>query len=623
MGERFAVEFKVGTKIINTFSSRLVKSPVLYDLIKFKPEKPVVIDEDTELFEILLHYIRYPCYFPPLKVRDVFQSILEKYKVEPKYFTKNELYDISKAIIEENNGNIDEAFFKSYKLQKRIFDNIYVQGVDINYVSDTTKNLYDNLITDKSSCNPKFIQYLYNRGRFDLSDNLNKLLKKSIKYSPINVSAQLIDIFAENKFKFEFDLLNESILEDRMNLFKYLNQRLIPNKQNIHLYLYNSKNKEMTDLILKTYNGFDKKILKEKVSFNLGENTFSINSKYLVLAPVLYGIVEKEIEFNNNYTIRLEEDPKLFEIFLLNIKYPKYVIPNQYKEKIIPLIKKYNCYQKVFLEPKLSKIVKCLIDSNQGDINGAFTEAIFKCDSSIYIEIYGMGVDINFDVDQISNICSNAITAHQCCDKEFITFMKERGRKDLKENIKSIFSFACRFGTAEHIDNICSIMKYDDELIKNGIIDCISKNNDISLIYLSKYGSEKIILENKDLIFDKLISLDCESFFIFSYIINLTDYTITKEHVIKALICCFYKTLAIVLNFYLKKGHKFIIDEETVDKTLKYTHDRMSKLKLLHEYEFEIYDYENIAEKKLSSPRKSQYCTVMDIRYLNGDKILD
>ena len=187
--DRFPVKFKIGTKIFDTFSTRLVKSNVLYDLIKTKSETynnsnennecPMLleINEDPMLFGYLLHYIRYPQYHPPENVKDVFPAILEKYGVEPKYHQKNELFKLSKMIVEENNGNINEAFFKSYNTD--VYSNIYNQGVDINYDGEATKDLYNCLITKKSRCDIKFIWFLYNRGRNDLID------KKSLKHSQI------------------------------------------------------------------------------------------------------------------------------------------------------------------------------------------------------------------------------------------------------------------------------------------------------------------------------------------------------------------------------------------------------------------------------------------------------
>lgn len=344
------------------------------------------------------------------------------------------------------------------------------------------------------------------------------------------------------------------------------------------------------------------------------DKIFIIDRQTLNKSTMLKNILETNTQ-NNLNIISLDEDPNLFKHLIKYMKHYDYVYPHNLKIQLIDLHKKYSIIDDIYIEKILLPKAKLYIDSDNGNINAAFVQAMCEDDATIK-NIYMHGVDINFDIDNQSNANSDkelksnlfhdCINAWRVCNPYFLEMMFRFEREDIDTNGQYVFKMACAYGDNRHIDvfvNKYNIYKWD---IFDGMKFAVMHNNLANLNHLIMYYTPNC--KEINALF-KLAYDHSDDPKIVSYLYCKYDIVITKEILIDVIINCFIDVLSIVLSFYSNQKHednqKFIIDKDIIAKVLTRTHDRFIKLKILDKYGFSVENLnEIIANKSLPVPSK-------------------
>lgn len=603
-------------------------------------------DEDPTIFNMMLLYIKYPKNFPPKEHEQTVLSLLNKYGISEKF--KNETVSgYAKYILESSNGtNINDLYFSLTNETSDVLDDIYMQGVDINYSID---NLYSKLINSTHQCHPDFLHNLYSRGREDFVNNLLELLYASCQYSTPTLINVIYKMCIDNKITIDYVKMYQYIHNtgNKMNILYFLSSVTVNDEQKSSIM--NIEKSPQTELTATGETPSRRESDQAKCrsdeqsstqandasdkcqdASNQHRTTNSEKEQIKVRVRDEQFNVEKDIlnklsKINtDDDEIVIDEDPKLFEIIINYIKYPKYIIPRDFKDAAMRLLTKYDIKEKQFDEVLLTMKAKYLINKNNGDINKAFADARFTDYETLH-SIYMQGVDINFDINERFSIWNNAINAHRQCHPSLVRYLMERGRKDFDDHIvRNFTNWACAYSSIECLEEFFSVItgNISDDDILICLHSLMSTGELINLKYVLMY---KIFMESLTKNIDKLIDsgiIASYNPYKLYYIMYLSKYTVTKECLLKVIGESFNDTMFAFLTHYLENGGEpFEIDENTIQKLIKSTSDRISKLKMLQSKKFIVNDLELIIEQEknnlLPKPSSSRHCLVRDFSYFN------
>lgn len=625
IGERSEVTINVRDMVFHTYTTRLIQSDYLVDLIvnNVKPYE-FTIDEDPILFQLMLQYIRYPAYHPHKEIEDRFYELLHKYGVSKKIKYSNTPYGYVKYLLNKY-PDVNKLFFNSTQLDSNDLDIIYNHGVDINYYCP---NLYDNLVSQNYMCSVGFIQCLHKYGRLDFNDNIHRLFEHICSYGGIDHVLCMIKIF--RTICVDFDVLH------------YINIAI--KNHNIHAYICINHSYQITvDEFKKILEHIQQNninckcwscrpLLWSNISNIDTPSTYIIKSKYGgykigvnsddISSPIILNMLHNSQD-QGIYEIVLNDDHKLLEIIMLYMKYKDYVIPHNYISKIEALMDKYQIPRKMYHNTELTDRAKFLLEQKSGNVDDAFVAAL-NYDYDTILSIYQLGADINY---RCFAYWPNAASA---CDGSFISFLKQRGRSDSDDRLLGNIYNAC------HNSNITIIMQYhlaahftpsikftDDVLLL--IIKRLMNNDPSYLSILATEEYEKVILKNFDELLDHAICYH-GGMNVYS-LVSLTNIKITKENLERALIMGFNDTFYVIMTLYLENNNAYDIDQSVIDETLKITNDRVQKLQLAQKNGFGIANMSNIIQMsingELCQPVKSRSGSIINYNYFNGTTILN
>lgn len=260
----------------------------------------------------------------------------------------------------------------------------------------------------------------------------------------------------------------------------------------------------------------------------------------------------------------------------------------------------------------LTKKAKMYIDGAKS-INEAFNDA--KCeDFATLNSIYNEGVDINFDVDAQNemNMFKWSITGHNVCSPDFLELMFTKGRSDIPKLGQHLFESACERGDPRHIE---VFMKRNEEYKWNlfeGMKSAVNGDNRTNFHHLLMY--ENLDDFQTDELWNRACGDYIHGYQVMLYMNFYFNCTVSQERMSSCIVLRFNDTLHAMMTLYLKDNKPFKIDNDMVLKILGSTEDRISKLKLLDKYGFEIEGLEKILatdENDLPKPSCRRYITML------------
>lgn len=602
------VIIKISNEIHNTNAHSLLGSDYFYDEITKQNNLETIVidilDEDPIIFNMVLLYLKYAEYFPPKEHEESVLSLLNKYGIYQK-FKNTTLFGFSKYLFDTvQYSNINDLFFSLTSESYTVLKEIYMQGVDINY---QVENLYTNLINASYQCSPDFLLILFKCGRVDFLDNILNLLYLGCEFGTVSLIDTILEICTKTKLQINYVKMFDAICSAKnlTSLKYFLSCVVIEDK--LQIKIINDKIKEQ--IISLSISLLLVKVEKSVVTLKVDGVKFTVDKDIL----------------DEMSKIDLEDiSPKTFEVIYNYIKYPKYIIPRDLKDVVEPLLKKYNIKIKEFDDIPLTPRAKYLIMDNNGNINKAFKFAS-EFDYDTMHSIYMQGVDINFDVNDISNMWNYTITAHRQCNPCFINYMMERGRKDFDKHLIKIFTcWACCYSSIECLEEFCTII--GDTLTDEDILSCLrslinTSTNKILKYMLSYDKFRSSLLDNIEYFINLCIEVNCRADKIFT-IMGLSNYVVTKNILLKAIKESFYGTMYCYVANYLYNGAEpFELDDKTVEEIIANTSDRITKLETLNNLGFIIKDLDSIIDKSknntLPKPFCSMHCLVQDMSFFN------
>jgi hypothetical protein len=255
----------------------------------------------------------------------------------------------------------------------------------------------------------------------------------------------------------------------------------------------------------------------------------------------------------------------------------------------------------------------------KGDINKIF-DFVAEEDTRTISQVFNQGVDINFDVDAPNklNMFNWSITAHRVCNPYFLELMFIHKRQDIKEDGQKVFNASCHYGDTRHIDIFMKRYETYQWDLFEGMKHAIKSDNLANFYYLKLYTSLK--QEQKLELFEKATSSYVTAPRIISYIHSNWNIPITKEKLLEVIETHFCSTLSLITKLYLIDGGKpFLITNESIQKVLERTSDRLQNLEILQLVGFELEtSLEEISKKDLPRPGCTMYYTRNNLNNLNN-----
>jgi hypothetical protein len=252
------------------------------------------------------------------------------------------------------------------------------------------------------------------------------------------------------------------------------------------------------------------------------------------------------------------------------------------------------------------------IQRNKGNLDLAFKDAEYE-EYDVLKILFKRGANINFDVGQNINMLGWAAAGPRKRNSDFIKFLIDHGRTDMKDQIARVLDLAIHW---RHMNIVEMIVTHEIENNEFGLLDTDVKKQKIMKKCISS-GQYKILhqllLYGFDPHFDNDILL-MHSFCSFGGDIKTTNYLITClgfkieiNHVIQSAKQAWYEIFAHIFNIYLDTcGKKYKILKNTSDQILSLTAG-INKIELLVNMGFDVEDYDNIIElyKQKNLPKDS------------------
>ena len=615
--EKWPISINCREQLIETFSTRLVYSPILVEMLNTKPDV-LYVDEDVTMFKYLLDYMRYPDYNPHNEIVDEFEIMREKYQIKKKFKTQYQLNDYCTRLVESNNGDLSKSFYEACDSQD--YRAIGSFGIDINY----DVSLVD-LMRRKRVC-PYFFKYIYRKGRRDLLEQIQSIFHLACT----DHNTRMIDSLCEDfESHIKIDLAVKYCIIEKCMLSMYhlliycTTQECIDGLIDIYpeiLIICKESNDSSYLAILHDHlTGKSPQRWKLKlevheplptITFRCKDKMCSTTIKDLAFVPELGKIVNRQ-EI-------VDEDADFIKVLLRYVAYPDYILPNVYSnsEQMDLIFEKYNVVKRGNnndWRERLTLRANSLINAREGDLAKAFEDS-FCYDGETILSIYNSGLDIdNVDTAKLYQLHRK--------NPMFLGLLIKAGHESTLRNINSIFNGICSNGTFCQLHLILTNF-YGQLDIEKGCLRAFKSGNRGTFFPLANLID--FVVKDEDI--NSSFVRQCDHTFLcglvfYKYII------INKTILIKFMINAFFTTFGTALEYYFNMdGVPFKIEKELVDNIIKGTHDRISKLQYLATRGFEVENLDQIiVDNKnglLPKYSASRSCTMETLEHLNGE-VLD
>jgi hypothetical protein len=216
-----SVQIKIGDKSFTLTTKELVRSEVLKMRLDDSVTKEIIVEEDSQLFKHIIYRLKCDDYMFPIKIKDELEILREKYKISKGFRHRkiNVLGD--KALLYINKfGSIDKAFFQAKHEDSSTLNQIYREGVDINFDVDTPNklNMFNWSVTAHGVCNPYFLEMMFLYNREDIKVDGQHVFEFSCQYG----DTRHIDVFMRRYVEYKWDIFKGMKAATRGNNFANL-----------------------------------------------------------------------------------------------------------------------------------------------------------------------------------------------------------------------------------------------------------------------------------------------------------------------------------------------------------------------------------------------------------------